>query len=154
MWRIKGGIVLNYHECFVRDMYVYFFIYTIIIIFVLFNWFSKDFYNDFDNKKLILGCRVGITIFGIIAFFLLVVPFAKDKKAIETDDYCELYGIISHDVKKSGRGGAFKLITIGSEGKEYEFRISYIEEGLSLNDEVKVTYLENSRYAVIESRKK
>ena len=30
-------------------------------------------------------------------------------------------------------------------------RVVYIEERLSLNDEVKVTYLENSRYAVIES---
>jgi len=150
--------VLNYQLYFNQKLISFVILLVIGIIVVIFFWVDNAYFDKSsfyeNNTYAKITTRLSLTVLVIIFFFIGVLPIIKDKKTIDSNNFYKLNGKIYHGVNSGGRYGLSKTVTIESDGELYRFRVVYIEEGLSLNDEVKVTYLENSRYAVIESRKK
>ena len=95
-------------------------------------------------------CKLlGLTAFVGVFFFMFVLPFMNDKKAINANDYDEVSGIATYGVMDGGLLGLSKSIIIQVDDKECEFRIAWADD-ISEGDSVKATYLQHSRYAVIE----
>ena len=89
---------------------------------------------------------------GSIFLFLIVIPFVKDKPLIDSGTYIQENGVVKNDVHV-GYMRYISTIWVELGGEEVNLYIAYIENGIHTGDTVKVTYLPNTKFAVIEKSK-
>jgi hypothetical protein len=94
--------------------------------------------------------RLGVTVLLVDMFFENYMPMIKDKKVIEANSYVVETGVAKHEVYNGGLMGLSKSLKVRFEDKEKNFKIAWAEDGISAGDEVIVTYIPNTEYAVVE----
>ncbi|MBE5836114.1 MAG: hypothetical protein E7309_15985 [Butyrivibrio sp.] len=145
---------MDYQHYFNTKFYFYAFLFISHIIIVIFLWFNNSYLNqsDFLRKtpwaKLLI--RLGVTVLLVDMFFENYMPMIKDKKVIEANSYVVETGVAKHEVYNGGLMGLSKSLKVRFEDKEKNFKIAWAEDGISAGDEVIVTYIPNTEYAVVE----
>ena len=81
-----------------------------------------------------------------------MIPITKDKSYIDNKNYEVCYGETLQEVVDGGLFGLSKSIIINVDGTECEFNLLKYDKNIKQGDKVKVTYLTNSKYAVIEKQ--
>ena len=120
-------------------------------------WKSKSDFDKYEKirnskykKQIIMGYRLVFTAVTIIGLFTAVVPIGSDKKSINNKTYNVDYGEVVYISKDRGPYGLTKLFRIETDGKILEVDVLKRDKGILKGDYVKVTWLENSKEAVVE----
>ena len=143
------------------------------------NWRGMDYYYIFEKRYiyiigLLLFCVMAVIIeiafeikkhstskkmmvinisylTGLLAiyFFFVALPIIKDKSFINSNEFAQKNGIVYEEIH-GGYRNVLRTIGIEVDGKKLRFRIAYADDGIHAGDKVKVTYIPNSTYAVVE----
>ena len=135
------------------------FILLIVILIVgclalLFFWINNSYMDDSEYLKNHPAAkyliRVLLSLLMVAYFGAIALPIIKDKEIIEKQQYVVEEGQVLHDVDNGGMFGLQKSIKISIDGNYCRFSVAFIADDVKEGDKVKVTYLPNSKYAVIE----
>ncbi len=145
---------MYYQEIFYRKFYEMIILLIVGIFGVVFFWVNKSYWNQFEFLKNNRIARIGYKIFLVVlvsSFAIMdVMPLIKDKMFIDSNNYVVCSGIASQKVVDGGLLGLSKSIMVVVDGVNYEFGVVGKYDDIKKGDSVKVTYLPNSKYAVIE----
>ena len=145
---------MNYQLIFNQKLIILTVILCIGCLAVIFFWCDNSYMDGSDylkNHPVAKYCiRIMLTILLVSYFVVSELPMIKDKKVIDSEEYNIAYGVLEHEVCDGGMFGLSKSINMHFDEKEYEFSVAYIDENIKVGDYVKITYLPNSMYAVIE----
>ena len=119
-------------------------------------WKSKSVYDKYEKirnskyKKQIIMCyRVGFTAFTIMVFFTVLLPIARDKKSINNKTYNIDYSRLEY-VENAGLYSPTRKAGVVVDGTIIEVDVLKGYKPMEKGDYVKVTWLENSKEAVVE----
>lgn len=137
--------------------YVNIFLFLVAVIATVVLWKSNSIYDKYEKirnskykKQIIMAYRVGVALFTLIGFFTAILPVIRDKNSINNKTYNVDYGQVVYISKDRGPYGLTKLFRIETEGKILEVDVLKRDKGILKGDYVKVTWLENSKEAVVE----
>ena len=137
--------------------YVNIFLFLVAIIATVVLWKSNSIYDKYEKirnskykKQIIMAYRVGVALFTLIGFFTAILPVIRDKNSINNKTYTVDYGQVVYISKDRGPYGLTKLFRIKTDGKILEVDVLKRDKGILKGDYVKVTWLENSKEAVVE----
>ncbi|PHU39798.1 hypothetical protein CSX00_09285 [Pseudobutyrivibrio ruminis] len=137
--------------------YVNIFLFLVAVIATVVLWKSNSIYDKYEKirnsryrKQIIMAYRVGVALFTLIGFFTAILPVIRDKKSINNKTYNVDYGEVVYISKDRGPYGLTKLFRIETDGKILEVDVLKRDKGILKGDYVKVTWLENSKEAVVE----
>ena len=137
--------------------YVNIFLFLVAVIATVVLWKSNSIYdknekirNSKYKKQIIMAYRVGVALFTLIGFFTAILPVIRDKNSINNKTYTVDYGQVVYISKDRGPYGLTKLFRIETDGKILEVDVLKRDKGIIKGDYVKVTWLENSKEAVVE----
>ena len=145
---------MDYQYLFNQKFIILIVILIIDCLALLFFWVNNSYMDESDYLrnhpfvKYII--RVCLSLLMLTYFSLSALPIIKDKRIIDNQHYCVAEGQVLHDVDEGGMFGLSRSINISIDGSPYEFSVAFIDNDVKVGDEVKVTYLPNSKYAVIE----
>ena len=145
---------MNYQYYFVQMFIFEIILGVLLLLSVLFIWFNNSYLDQVqffkNNTKAKVIFRIIFTFFLMDFFFTFTMPFIKDKKIIDTNTYYEINGIATYGIVNGGAMGLSKSIIVQVDDKEYEFSVAWADSNIEKGSKVKVTYLPNSKYAVVE----
>ena len=137
--------------------YVNIFLFLVAIIATVVLWKSNSIYDKYEKirnskykKQIIMAYRVGVALFTLIGFFTAILPVIRDKNSINNKTYTVDYGQVVYISKDRGPYGLTKLFRIKTDGKILEVDVLKRDKKILKGDYVKVTWLENSKEAVVE----
>ena len=137
--------------------YVNIFLFLVAVIATVVLWKSNSIYDKYEKirnskykKQIIMGYRLVFTAVTLMGLFTAVVPLGSDKKSINNKTYNVDYGQVVYISKDRGPYGLTKLFRIETEGKILEVDVIKRDKGILEGDDVKVTWLEHSKSAVVE----
>ncbi|PHU39785.1 hypothetical protein CSX00_09215 [Pseudobutyrivibrio ruminis] len=137
--------------------YVNIFLFLVAVIATVVLWKSNSIYDKYEKirnskykKQIIMAYRVGVALFTLIGFFTAILPVIRDKNSINNKTYTVDYGQVVYISKDRGPYGLTKLFRIKTDGKILEVDVLKRDKGILKGDYVKVTWLENSKEAVVE----
>ena len=137
--------------------YVNIFLFLVAVIATVVLWKSNSIYDKYEKirnskykKQIIMAYRVGVALFTLIGFFTEILPVIRDKNSINNKTYNVDYGQVAYISKDRGPYGLTKLFRIETDGKILEVDVLKRDKGILKGDYVKVTWLENSKEAVVE----
>ena len=137
--------------------YVNIFLFLVAVIATVVLWKSNSIYDKYEKirnskykKQIIMAYRVGVALFTLIGFFTEILPVIRDKNSINNKTYNVDYGQVAYISKDRGPYGLTKLFRIETDAKILEVDVLKRDKGILKGDYVKVTWLENSKEAVVE----
>lgn len=146
---------MNYQEIFNKKYEIKMILLAISSITILFFMVNKSYYDQFeyikDNvvKRIVL--KILLFIFWASSIKSVIYPIMSDKKIIDSNTYLVMDNCcVYQEIIGTGLMGLSKIIIVESNGKQYVLKVAQADGGIEKGDKVKVTYLPNSRYAVIE----
>lgn len=148
---------MNYTDMFNKFFIIVFIIYVLILLGIIFVCasdvpFQQDVRvkNSLHYNKIKIFSRIGLVGLYIIITIFAVLPIYKDKKFLSQNTFKCTHGVVYQEVLDGGVLGLFKTIIIEVDGNDVEYNVLYVEKNIKKGDMVKVTYLPNSMYAIIE----
>lgn len=149
---------MNYTGMFNKFFIIVFIIYVLILLGIIFVCvsdvpFQQDerVKNSLHYSKIKICSRIGLVSLYIIISIFVVLPLYKDKKLLSKNSFECTHGVVYQEVLDGGVLGLFKTIIIDVDGNDVEYNVLYAEKNIKKGDLVKVTYLPNSMYAIVES---
>ncbi|NEX02470.1 hypothetical protein SAMN04487829_2458 [Pseudobutyrivibrio sp. NOR37] len=128
-----------------------------MLIATIVMWISKSGYDKYEKirnskykKQIIMGYRLVFTAVTLMGLFTAVVPLGSDKKSINNKTYNVDYGEVVYISEDKGPFGLKKLFRIEIDGETLEVDVIKRDKGILEGDDVKVTWLEHSKSAVVE----
>ena len=145
-----------YQEIFNKRFWIIILMLIISIVSAFFFLFNKEYWENYEITKNSRVARILFKafLFVIVAGFVWLegIPITKDKSYIDNKNYEVCYGETLQEVVDGGLFGLSKSIIINVDGTECEFNLLKYDKNIKQGDKVKVTYLTNSKYAVIEKQ--
>ena len=146
---------MNYQEIFNKRFEILMILLVLSSVATIFFIVNKSYYNQSeylkDNVVRRVIIKICLCIFWITAVKVVMYPIIIDKKIIDSQEYSVMDNCcVSQEIIGTGYRGLSKTIIVESNGEQYEFEVLKADEGIEKGDRVKVTYLPNSRYAIIE----
>ena len=123
---------------------------TIIVCFSDMLFQDERLKNSPHYNKIKLVFRIVIVTVAIIMTILKGLPIYKDKKLMSQNSYECTHGVVSQEVLGGGVYGLFKTIIIDVDDNDVVYCVLYADKNIKKGDLVKVTYLPNSKYAIVE----
>lgn len=146
---------MNYNIIFNKKLYQIILMLIIGIFIAIFFTINKEYWKQFEslknNKFRLIVNKMLIPISVVLYLGVVALPMFRDIPYIKRNSYVVINdAVVVQEVTDGGLLGLFKTIIVSYNDDEYELNVlktvGEIEEG----DIVKVTYLPNSEYAVIE----
>ncbi len=127
---------------------------TICTVLVCLNVFSIKIKTgrkeaEIDNETRTIY-KVFLIVCVIIVFVGMMLPIAKDSKYIYNKEYKVDHGIVYREAMRKGSLGLFKSIIVTVDGQEYVYRVLYNDDNIKKGDSVRITYLPNTTWSVVE----
>lgn len=148
---------MNYIHIFNKYILIEFIIYGLTVLGIVFfcisdiPFESEPRVKNLPNlSKIKLYTRVGLVSFEIIVTIVVMLPLYKDKVLLSQNKYECRSGIACQEVYRSGLYGLFKSIIVETDGEKFNYEVIYADKEIKKGDLVKVTFLPNSTYSIVE----
>ena len=144
-----------YQELFLKQFTKIILLFIVGGLSISYILFSKKYWDRFEKYKddILAKCMIkGILVFCFCCFVRLSAwPMLKDKPLIDDNKY-ELLdnATVIQGVTRGGIFGLCEDIIVEYDDKEYDLNVVKADDNINKGDIVKVIYLPNSEYAVIE----
>ena len=83
-------------------------------------------------------------------FYSIIIPIIKDEIHLKNISYLEINGIVYHKVMSGGLFDLSKTIIVTVDDENLRYQVLYSDKNIEKGDFVKVSYLPNSKYSIIE----
>ena len=144
-----------YHSIFIKQFIFITVLMIVGVILLATTLFNERYWEKFKkvNDDKLAKClnKAAVIVFYIMFVIYVYFPIVLDKQIIDDNNYSVLdCAIVKQDIVEGGAFGLLKSIIVEQDGIEYELSVLKVEGNIKKDDIVKVTYLPNSKYAVIE----
>lgn len=145
---------MDYQTFFYKKFYILIVILIIDLCAGAYFIFDK---SDWKKYEFLKNNKVAAIAYNLLPLVIIAIyawkfaiPIIQDKPYIDSNDYCVMEGNVYQEVVGSGLFGLSKFIIIECNDNNYEFDVVWADSNIKKDDNVKVTYLPNSKYAVVE----
>mgnify|MGYP006873172584 FL=1 len=142
---------------FNRFILIVFILYVLIVSNTVFFCISdipfradKRMQNIRNLNRIKILVRVVLVSITITLSIFIMLPIYKDKQLLLHNSYECTHGIVYQEVVGGGAYDLFKTIIVDVDGDNINYNVLYAEKNIKKGDMVKVTYLPNSMYAIVE----
>lgn len=142
---------MDYQQLFYAKYFLH--IGLLILVCVIYTIFAiiKTLTGDLNkNVKMSILEKLILLAVIVIYFFVVALPLIKDKPIIDSKDYIQARGIVYEAEDRGGHRGIMSTIWIEIDGEKMSFYVAKADSSIKVGDNVKVTYIPNSKFAVVE----
>ncbi|MCR5416645.1 MAG: hypothetical protein K6E79_07610 [Pseudobutyrivibrio sp.] len=148
---------MDYSAIFCKYLVISYLLYIVAVIWTIFLCISEvpfmmeERIRISENyNKIKISVRSIVVIVMIFITFYTIIPIIKDTPSCIEKNYVESNGSAYQEVVDGGALGLFKSIIVIHENEKIEYRVLWADKDIKKGNRVKVTYLTNTKWAIVE----
>lgn len=148
---------MDYSSIFDKYLIVSYASYLFVIVWVIFLLKSdvpfdsnEKIRNSINYNSIKFSIRIAVLIFIIYYSFYSFSPIVKDTSDCLKEKYAVTQGIVYQKVINEGMYGLFKSVKVIVDGEIISYRVLWAEDNIYEGEQIKVTFLSNTKWAVVE----